>query len=99
MLNQAYSAELANLPQPHLAELAGRIDALRERIAEMAVDGKETRRQSELLFDMLKIMEVFKAAKHLQPLAWIPSPASIQPPTPFNRYKADAPMTVMPAKR
>ena len=62
MSNQGCSAEPASLRQSDIAELAGGIDVLRQRIVAMVADGEETRHLSERLFDMLRALRELKAA-------------------------------------
>ena len=60
MTNQAQEEAYLTLVDRYIVELEGRIKALRERILTMVAEGRETKNQSELLFDMLRALEAVK---------------------------------------
>jgi hypothetical protein len=60
MANQAQEEAYLTLVDRYIVELEGRINTLRERILTMVAEGRDTKNQSELLFDMLKALEAVK---------------------------------------
>jgi len=60
MMNEAQEEAYLILVDRYIVELEGRIQALRERILAMVAEGRDTKNQSELLFDMLKALEAVK---------------------------------------
>ena len=60
MANQAQEEAYLTLVDRYIVELEGRINALRERIVTMVAEGRDTKNQSELLFDMLKALGAVK---------------------------------------
>jgi hypothetical protein len=47
----------------YISELSERITTLRERIIIMVEEGQETRSQSELLFEMIRVLKATKALR------------------------------------
>jgi hypothetical protein len=60
MVNEAQEEAYLVLVDRYIVELEGRISALRERILTMVAEGRDTKNQSELLFDMLNALEAVK---------------------------------------